>query len=155
MSLQDVTSSMVGIFQFSIVTLIVLGIAGSLGSMSYFSGSSAFQSAQTALSMMDYVGLFITLGFFIVSVGLAALSRNNRIFLPISIIFLVIDVLLAAIFSDIYMVLVNTGFLGGVVSSIPVMNLILVNFPLMIGVMGLTVILALYTSLGGGRRAAR
>lgn len=146
---------MIGIFQLSIVILVVVATAGAIGSTSYFSGAFAFNQAQAALAMMDYVGLFLTLGFFIVSVGFAALSRNNRVFLPISLIFLVVDILLAAIFADIYHVLISTSFIGGAVSTLPIINLILGNFPLMIGVMGLTVILALYTGLGGGRRAAR
>jgi len=156
MSMQDVTSSAIGFFQFSIVTLVVVGIAAAIGSTSYFSGTYAFGQAESALMMMDYVALFITTGFFIVSVGLAALSRNNRVFLPISIIALIVNVVLAAVFSDVYVALVEgSSFLGGAAESLTILNLLAGNMPLVFGVMGLSVIIALYTSLGGGRRAPR
>lgn len=156
MTLQDVLSSAVGLFAFSITAVIVVGIASALGEMTYFSDSFAFAQASQALAMVDYIGLFLTAGFFVVSVGLAALSRNNRVFLPISVIFLVIDILLAAIFSDVYVALVsNEGFLGSAANSLPILNLLASNMPLLIGTMGLIVIIALYTNLGGGRRAAR
>jgi len=156
MSMQDVLSSTVGLFAFSITAVIVVGIASALGSIPYFSNSFAWAQASQALAMIDYIALFLTAGFFVVSVGLAALSVNNRVFLPISVIFLVIDVLLAAIFSDVYVGLVNSSsFLGQAASSLTILNLLASNMPLVIGVMGLSVIIALYTNLGGGRRAAR
>lgn len=156
MSMQDVLSSTVGLFAFAITALVVVGVASSLGGMSYFSNSFAWAQASSALALVDYIILFLTSGFFVVSVGLAALSINNRVFLPISVIFLVIDVLIAAIFSDVYLSLVNSStFLGQAASSLTILNLIASNMPLVIGVMGLSVIIALYTRLGGGRRAAR
>jgi len=156
MSMQDVTSSATAFLQFSIVTLVVVAVAGAIGSTSYFSGSFAFSQAESALMMMDYVALFVTTGFFIVSVGLAALSRNNRVFLPISVIALVINVFLAAVFSDTYVALVeSSSFLGGAAESLTILNLLAGNMPLVFGVMGLSVIIALYTSLGGGSRAPR
>jgi len=155
MTMRDVISSSVGMFRFFIIAAIVVAIGSSLGSMPYFQGSFAFAQAEQALAMIDYVGLFLTVGFFITSVGLAALSVNNRVFMPISVIFLVISVFLAAIFADVYLVLVSTGPLAAASQSLPIINLLASNMPLVIGVMGLSVILALYTRMGGGRRAAR
>lgn len=156
MTLEDLTTSLTGIFQYSIIVLIAISITASLGSMNYFSSSFAFQQAEAALAFQDYTALFLTIGFFIVSVGLAALSVNNRIFLPISIVFLIVDVILAAVFADVFLVLANSSFLGTAANQLPLINLILGQFPLVIGVVGLIVILATYTQLGGGgRRATR
>jgi len=155
MTMRDVISSSVGMFRFFIVAAVVLAIASSLGAMPYFQGSFAFAQAEKTLAMVDYIGLFLTVGFFVVSVGLAALSVNNRVFMPISLIFLVVSVLLSAIFADVYLVLVSSGPLAQAAQALPIINLLASNMPLVIGVMGLSVILALYTRMGGGRRAAR
>lgn len=154
--MRDVFSSSVALLRFFIVVVVVVAIATALGGMSYFQGSFAFTQAQTALSYMDYAGLFMAVGFFIVSVGLAALSRNSRVFMPISLISLIVAVLFSAVFSDTYLALVSDSALTTAAESLPIINLLATNLPLFIGVMGLTVITALYTSIGGGgRRAAR
>jgi len=153
--MRDVLSSSVAVFRVFLVILVVIGIATSLSQVPYFSNSFAFAQAEQALAFMDYVGLFMTVGFWIISVGLAALSVNNRVFMPISILFLVINVLLTAIFSDVYIILAETGFLGQASQNLPIINLIASNMPLVFGIMGLTVITALYTQIGGGRRAQR
>jgi hypothetical protein len=155
MTQSDVLSSSVALTRFFIVVLVVLGIASAIGNIPYFQGTFAFGQAEKALVMMDYVGLFMTVGFFIVSVGLAALSRNNKVFMPISLVFLVITVIVSAVFADVYMVLVSSSFLGSAAESIPIINLLATNLPLLVGVMGLVVIAATYTSVGGGTRAAR
>lgn len=141
--------------QFFIVTAVVVSIAGALGNISYFSGSFAFGQAQQALAFMDYAGMFLSVGFFVVSVGLAALSRNNKVFMPVSVVFLTVSVLVSAILSDTWLALVSQGALSGAASSLPLINLVASNMPLFIGTMGLIVISATYTSLGGGRRAPR
>lgn len=153
--MQDVVTSSVAFLQFALVGLIVAGIAAALGGESFFASSYAFQQAEKALGMIDYIALFSTTGFFIVSVGLAAVSRNNRIFLPISFLFLVVSVILSGVFSDVYVALASQGVLAQAASSLPILNMLAANMPLVFGVMGLTVIIALYTQLGGGRRVAR
>jgi len=104
---------------------------------------------------MDYAGMFLTVGFFVVAVGLAALSPNNRIFMPISLVFLVVSVLISAIMSDTWLALVSQSALSGAAGSLPLINLVASNMPLVIGIMGLVVIAATYTSLGGGQRVPR
>lgn len=155
--MRDVLSSGVAFFQFAVVALIVVGISSALGGFSYFADSFAFAQASTALSYMNYVGLFLVTGFFIVSVGLAAYSVNNKVFLPISALFLVIDVLLAAVFSDVFVSIVQSSSMfqnAGQVLSL--MSLLASNLPLVIGTMGLTVLIATYTNVvGGGQRASR
>jgi len=145
--MRDTLTAVPKLIQFFIVTAVIVAIASALSGMKYFQGSFAFGQAQKALMFMDYAGMFLTVGFFIVSVGLAALTRNNRVFLPISFVFLVISVLISAIMGDTWVALVSTGPLQSAASSL--------HMPLVIGVMGLTVMIATYTSLGGGVRAPR
>jgi len=151
--MRDVFSSSVALFRFFILVVIVVAISTALGGMSYFNSSFAFAQAQTALSYMDYAGLFMTVGFFIISVGLAALSRNSRVFMPISLMSLVVAIVLSAIFSDTYLALVSNSSLTGAAQSLPIINLLATNLPLLIGVLGLTVITA--DIGGGGRRVSR
>lgn len=155
--MRDVLTSGSAFFQFSILVLVVAAAASAIGTVPYFADSFAFSQASTAISMFNYVALFVVLGFFIVSVGLAAFSRNNRVFLPVSILFLVIDVVLSAVFSDVFVALVQSSSLLGSASEIlSLMTLLASNLPVVIGVMGLTVIVATYTNIaGGGRRAPR
>jgi hypothetical protein len=153
--MQDVTTSAVALIVFSIVTVTVLGVASAIGSVPYFANSTAFAQAEAALAMMDYVGILLTTGLFVTSIGLAALSRNNRVFLPVSLLVLVIDVVLAAVFSDVFVSLTEKSFLASGASTLGVTSLIASNLPLVIGVLGVVVIIALYTNLGGGRRATR
>jgi hypothetical protein len=156
LTLQDLVTSAVSTFQYAIVLLIAIAIMAALGSTAYFDSSFAFQQAQAALQFQDYTVLFMVVGFFIISVGLAALSVNNRIFLPISVMMLIVDVLLAAIFADVFSALAANPALSSAANSLPLANLLLGNFPLVIGMMGLIIIVATYTQLGGGgRRAAR
>src|SRR6056297_1729005 len=157
MTMRDVLTSGVAFFQFAIVALIVVGISTALGGFSYFSNSFAFAQASQALTYMNYVGLFLIIGFFIISVGLAAYSINNKIFLPISILFLVIDVVLAAVFSDVFVSIVqSTAMFQNAGQVLNLMTLLASNMPVVIGVMGFSVIVATYTNIvGGGQRAAR
>jgi len=154
-TMRDVLTAIPNLMQFFVVTVIVVAIASGLAGTSYFSGSFAFAQAQQALMFMDYAGMFLTVGFFVVSVGLAALSPNNRIFMPISLVFLVVSVLISAIMSDTWLALVSQGALSGAAGSLPLINLVASNMPLVIGIMGLIVIAATYTSLGGGQRVPR
>lgn len=155
MTMRDVLTSAVAFLQFAIVALIVVGISSALGGFQYFANSFAFAQASQALSYMNYAGLFLVVGFFIISVGLAAYSVNNKIFMPISVLFLVIDVLLAAVFSDVFVSIVqSTALFQNAGQVLNLMTLLASNLPIVIGTMGLAVIAATYTNIvGGGQRA--
>jgi len=155
LTMQDTLTAIPKLIQFFIVTAVVVSIASALSGMTYFQGAFAFDQAQKALMFMDYAGMFLTVGFFIVGVGLAALVPSNRAYLPISFIFLVVSILISAVMADTWVALVSTGPLQSAASSLPLINLVASNMPVVIGVMGLVVMIATYTSLGGGSRAAR
>lgn len=155
MTVQDSPAQIVILFQLAVTLITVYFIWDGLMGFNFFSSSIAMQKAGTALSVLDYGIVFIAAGLFMSSIYFASRIRTSKIFLPLSFTVLLFSSWIAAVFSNIWNVIVQSSTLGSVANSLPVASKILFNLPLLIFASGSLIIIALYTRIGGGRRAAR
>jgi len=154
-TVQDLAPQMILLFQLGVSLLATYLIFDNLMRFSFFSNSLAMQEAGTALSVLDYGMVFSMIGLFTFSIYFASRIRTSKIFIPISITFLVFSVWLSTVFANIWSVLVKSSALGSVANSLPYASKILLNLPVLIFVSGSIIIIALYTRVGGGQRVRR
>lgn len=137
--------------------LAVATIFNGLNQFSFFSSSSAFSSATTAFTVLDYAGVTLMGGLFLSSFILASRVNTTKLALPLSLAMVVFSAFVAAIFSNTFAALA-TGPLAVAAQSLPFFTRILKNLPVLILVSGVLVNIALYSRVGqttGGRRALR
>jgi len=154
-SIQDIPAQTVLLFQLGVTLLATYLIWDKLMNFSFFSNSIAMQKAGTALTVLDYGMVFMVIGFFTSSIYIASRIRTSKLFLPLSFLFLFVSVWISAIFADVWKVLVSSSVFSNVVNSLPFASRILLNLPLLMFASGCIIIVALYTRVGGGTRAAR
>jgi len=155
-SVQDLFYIAAYIFSFGVTLIVASQLLNSLQSHSFFAGKAPIEAAATSLGILDYGMIFLTVGMFVASILLAASIPANRVFLPISLLTLVIAVFVSAQLGNVYTAIASTGAFEEVVSTLPWASEILYNFPFLIGVGGFLIILAMYTrDSGGGTRAPR
>lgn len=155
MTVQDTPAQIVILFQLGVTLLTTYFIWDKLMGFNFFSTSIAMQKAGTALSVLDYGMVFTMAGLFLSSIYFASRIRTSKLFLPLSFTVLLFSSWIAAVFSNVWKVIVGSSVLGNVANSLPYASKILLNLPLLIFASGSLIIIALYTRIGGGRRAAR
>ncbi|EMA06151.1 hypothetical protein SAMN05443574_14013 [Haloarcula vallismortis] len=144
------------LFGFGVSLVVASKLLDSLMQNQFFAGKAPMQSAAQALSILDYGMIFLTVGLFVSSIILAAYIPANRIYLPISLLTLVIAVFTSAQLANAYTVIASTQAFQAVTDTLPWATRILYNFPYLIGIGGFLIILAMYTrDSGGGTRVAR
>lgn len=159
-SIQDVPALIGILFGLGVTLLVVFKVYNALNGFAFFSSSAAFQNAGQALSVLDYAAGFSMAAFMLGSFYFASRVRTSKIFLPISIVFMVISVWVSSVFSNTFAVLINQSGFSSVSSSIPITKQVVTNLPLFMLVAGSLINIALYSRIGfsgggGGRRAAR
>ena len=156
MSTDDLPATLTSMISVGTLVIIVTAVAGEIGQFQFFSSSSAWQSATAALGYMDYLAPFLQVSLFVIMTAFASRIRTNKVFLPVSFAVLIINVLLAGIFSNVYLAMVTGSALQSAANSLPLWNLLLSNLPLMILISGIGVIGAMYSNIGaGGATGAR
>jgi hypothetical protein len=154
-SIQDIPAQTVMLFRLGTTLLVTYLIYDNLMRFSFFSNALPMKKAGAALQALDYGMVFLMIGMFTTSFFLASKVRNSKLFIPLSFMFLIISVWISSIFSNIWSVMVKGSVLGSVANSLPFASRILLNLPLLMFASGSIIIVALYTRVGGGRRAAR
>lgn len=154
-SVQDIPAQTVLLFRLGTTLLVTYLIYDNLMRFSFFSNALPMQKAGAALQALDYGMVFLMIGLFTTSFYFASRIRTSKLFLPISFLFLCVSVWLSTIFSNIWSVMVKGSVLGSVANALPFASRILLNLPLLMFASGSIIIVALYTRVGGGRRAAR
>ena len=154
--LGDVTTVIQYTMVFGVTLMACTAVMGQLMKNSMFANSIAMQKSAQALTTLDYASVAITLGLFMLAIGLASQVRTNKIFLPITIIILAVDVVLAAVLSNVFVAIAKSSGFASALTSLPFVKIQMLNFPLIIGIGGLMVILALFTTgLESGERLPR
>ena len=156
-SVNDLFTVSVTVFVFAISLMMAKKMqTGLTNSSPFFGDSEAMAAVSTSLGIMDYGTVFLTVGLFVVSIMLATRIPTNPVFLPVSLLSLALAVFVSGQLANVYLMIGNTTAFQAVANSLPFSTKVLSNFPLVIGVGGFMIILALYAREGGGAvRAAR
>lgn len=150
-SMSDLVTVAVTVFVFGISLLMAMKMHDGLVSNSQvFADSQAMDAVATSLGILDYGAVFLAVGLFVVSIVLATQIATNPVFFPISLLSLAISVFVSAQLANVYLVIADTNAFQAVANALPFTTKLLGNFPLVIGVGGFMIILALYAREGGG-----
>lgn len=112
------------------------------------------QQATTSLQIFDYGFIGIMIAMLVGVVFLAYQIPTHPIFLPVSIIFLAILVLVSSFYVNVYDKIANTTFMQSAANSLPWITTVMQNFHIVMAVLGTIVIIAMYSSRGVRRREA-
>jgi len=110
------------------------------------------EQAQTSLQIFDYGFITILISLLVATILLAYQIPTNPIFLPVSIIFLAVLVLLGTIYVNVFDKFSQTSFVQSAANSLPWVTTVMQNFHIISAVMGTIVIIAMYSSRGVRRR---
>lgn len=155
MTVQDTNTQGIVLLQAGVTIAVSYLIYNNLMRFSFFSNALPMQKTGAALSVLDYGLVFVMIAMFTLSVYLATQVKTSKIFMPASFITLVITTWISTIFSNVWKAFITNSAFSGIVGSLAFTSQILTNLPLLIFAGGMMIIIALYTRMGGGRRAAR
>lgn len=110
------------------------------------------EQAQVSLQVFDYGFVSILIAMLILVVYLAYQIPTNPIFLPISLIFLAIIVLLGTFYVNIFNKFAQTSAMQSAANSLPWVTTLMQNFHIVSAVLGTVVIIAMYSSRGVRKR---
>jgi len=159
LTVQDLPAQILKLFQIGTTLLVAFVIFQGLTQFQFFANSAAFTSVGKTLTVLDYAGASVMVGLFLASFVVSTRIQATKLALPISLLFVVISSLIGAVFSNVWSGLVSGTALTTAAQSLPFMNRILLNLPVLIAVSGVLVNVALFSNIGAvtgtGRRARR
>lgn len=156
MSMQDSLTLAYTVFAVGILVLGLGILQYVLMQSDFLMGMQAFQNSMTALGYFDYLPVAFMVGSFISSMYLAAQVRASPIFLPISMIFLIIATFIGYVFTIIPTEMAQHTVVAEVFGTMGMTSTALSNLHIIVLVTGLAGMITLYAFQGtprGGRRA--
>jgi hypothetical protein len=139
-----------------LVSLLVAGkLVTGLNQFDFFANSAAFQAAATSVTIMDYASLAVPISFLVLSIVLAARIPSTPYLIPVSVLYLGVVVFASGQISNALMAVAESSAFSGVVAGLPLTGLVINNLPLLFGVGGIAIIIAVYTVFNGGGGGVR
>jgi len=129
-------------------------ITDQLNNSTMIDNTRPMEQASVSLQIFDYGFIAILISLLLATILLAYQIPTNPIFLPVSIIFLAIIVLLGTIYVNVFNKFSQTSFIQSAANSMPWITTVMQNFHVVSAVLGTIVIIAMYSSRGVRRREA-
>lgn len=107
--------------------------------------ANALSQGVAAVQMFDYSFTIIFVGLGLASVIFAFLVPSHPIFIALSVLMLLIDMIVLPQFSNMYESVRGNGTLAASASTFPIMTSIMQNLPLVLAALGSLVMIVMYT----------
>jgi len=152
-SMQDLVTMLIVVPVVGITLLVAVMLQSRFADTSQL-GGRAMDSAGTALQIMDLAPVFLIIGMLVAAAMIVNRYGAHPAALGVSFLFLGIVVYVAAIYSNLWLVIVNQPAFQAAVSTLPLTHRIMEYFPLVLGVIGFILIFLMYRlgNSGSGRR---
>jgi len=155
-SLRDLILIIVAVFGLSVALFVGGKVYLGFRDTAQFNNSTAFeQAAGSSLGVFNTAIIFLLVGMVVASVVLAARIPANPIFLPISLILLVMVILIGTIMSNVFVEFAEVPAMQEVVNFLPQVTWVMKNMHIVMGVAGFVLVVAMYSTSGGKERRAR